>query len=300
MIQRHVEVVVISDVHLGTYGCHAKELCSYLKSIQPSILILNGDIIDGWAFSRRYFPSDHIRVLQRILKMMGNGTCVYYVTGNHDEMLRRFSRFKLGNFILDDKMIMMLDGKLHWFFHGDVFDVTMKNSKWIAKLGGKGYNLLILLNRAVNYFLEKTGKEKISLSKKVKNNVKQAVSFISNFEETATDIAIEKGYDFVVCGHIHQPTIKQFSNGKRQVTYLNSGDWIENLSVLEYHDEEWKLQYFKDLMTHEEESDPESDENINGIPDIYALYEDIVRHPGNGQWPLKPRRGDFATPPKSR
>lgn len=286
MAKRNVDVVVISDVHLGTYGCHAKELNRYLKSVQPANLILNGDIIDGWAFSRRYFPAEHIKVLQRILKMLSNGTTVYYLTGNHDEMLRRFSRFKVDNFILDDKLMMMLDGKLHWFFHGDVFDITMKNSKWIAKLGSKGYDLLILLNRAVNYFLEKTGREKISLSKKVKDSVKQAVSFISNFEETATDIAIENDFDYVICGHIHQPAIKQFSNEKGKVTYLNSGDWIENLTALEYHNGQWTLQYYKDLPQADTLSANEPEDSIQDIPKIQELYEDIVRFSGNRKRPF--------------
>ena len=281
MSKRKIEVAVISDIHLGTYGCHAKELNHYLKSIQPANLILNGDIIDGWAFSRRYFPAEHIKVLQRILKMISNGTAVYYLTGNHDDMLRRFSRIKLDNFILDDKLIMILDGKIHWFFHGDIFDVTMKHSKWIAKLGGKGYNLLILINRLVNYFLEKTGREKISLSKKVKDSVKRAVSFISNFEETATDIAIEKGFDYVICGHIHQPAMKSYSNEKGCATYLNSGDWIENLSALEYNRQEWKLQYYKDLLPEDSESETVSDDVIHNIPGINELYENIVRHTGN-------------------
>ncbi|MBP9882222.1 MAG: UDP-2,3-diacylglucosamine diphosphatase [Chitinophagales bacterium] len=294
MMKRKPEVVVISDIHLGTYGCHAKELNRYLKTIQPVNLVLNGDIIDGWAFSRRYFPAEHIKVMQRILKMMSNGTAVYYLTGNHDEMLRRFSRFKLGNFVLDDKLIMMLDGKVHWFFHGDVFDVTMKNSKWIAKLGSKGYNLLILINRFVNYMLEKTGREKISLSKRVKDSVKQAVSFISNFEETAMDIAIENGYDVVLCGHIHQPAHKFFTNEKGTVTYLNSGDWIENLSALEYNQGEWKLQFYKQLMPEETASEAETDEMIDGIPGINELYENIVRHPINGQWSPEPRDRNFA------
>lgn len=176
--------------------------------------------------------------------MAANGTKVHYLTGNHDEMLRKFSDFSMGNLHLSDKLVLTIQDKKAWFFHGDIFDVTMKHSKWLAKLGGKGYDLLIILNRAINYLLSKMGKEKISFSKKIKNSVKEAIKFISDFEQTATDLAIRSGYDYVVCGHIHQPAIKEYWNDEGSVVYLNSGDWVENLSSLEYHKGEWKLVFF--------------------------------------------------------
>jgi UDP-2,3-diacylglucosamine pyrophosphatase LpxH len=241
-LKREVDLVVISDVHLGTYGCHAEELLRYLKSIKPKTLILNGDIIDIWQFSKHYWPDAHMKVIKQIVSMMSKGVNVYYLTGNHDEMLRKFSDFRMGTFRLMDKIVLDLDGKKAWFFHGDVFDVTMQHSKWLAKLGGLGYDVLIVLNRAANYISEKIlGRGKISVSKKIKNSVKSAVSFISNFEKTASDIAIENKYHFVVCGHIHQPEIKKIETEKGMVTYLNSGDWVENLTSLEYHDKVWKL-----------------------------------------------------------
>jgi UDP-2,3-diacylglucosamine pyrophosphatase LpxH len=109
MSKRKVEVLIISDIHLGTYGCHAKELLTYLKSVDPDILVLNGDIIDIWNFSKSYFPKSHMHVLRQILKMAENGTKTYYITGNHDEALRKYSGTKLGNFILDDKLILDLE-----------------------------------------------------------------------------------------------------------------------------------------------------------------------------------------------
>lgn len=239
--KRPLDIVVISDVHLGIYGCHAKELAQYLDAIQPRILILNGDIIDIWQFSKRYFPKSHTKVIRRILKMMGKGTDVYYLTGNHDEALRKYAGFGLGNFLIDNKLILDVDGKKHWFFHGDVYDVTMKNSKWLAKLGGKGYDLLIILNRLVNHLLEKMGREKMSFSQKVKAGVKQAVKFISDFEQTVVEIAADKEIDVVCCGHIHQPVIRQEQVNGRTVTYLNSGDWVESLTALEYADGRWEL-----------------------------------------------------------
>ncbi len=240
-MKRKVEILVISDVHLGTYGCHAKELLHYLNSVKPKKIILNGDIIDIWQFRKRYFPKAHLLIIKKILSLAAKGTKVYYITGNHDEKLRRFSNTKMGNIQIVDKLLLNLDGKKAWFFHGDVFDASVQHAKWIAKLGGWGYDLLILFNRFINYLLEKAGREKYSLSKKIKNSVKSAVKFIDNFETTATDLAIENDFDYVICGHIHQPCIKKVATAKGSCQYLNSGDWIENLTALEYNNENWVL-----------------------------------------------------------
>lgn len=244
--KRNIDIVVISDIHLGTYGCHAKELLSYLKSINPQTLILNGDIIDIWQFSKRYWPKSHMKVIKYIFKLISEEKEVYYIPGNHDEMLRKFADFKLGSFSIKNKVVLELDGKKAWFFHGDVFDVTMQHSKWLAKLGAIGYDSLILINRGVNFISNFFGKGKISLSKKIKDSVKSAVKFINNFEETATNIAIENKFDFVICGHIHQPIIKEIENNKGKVMYLNSGDWIENLTALEYYNKQWNLYSYND------------------------------------------------------
>ena len=242
MNKRPVDVAVISDVHLGTYGCHANELLTYLKSISPQILVLNGDIIDGWQFSKRYFPVSHMSVIKEIFSLASKGTRVVYITGNHDEALRRYSDLSLGNFLLTDKFLLEIDGKTTWIFHGDVFDNTTKGSaKILAKLGGQGYDLLILLNRLVNFFSKMLGKEKVSLSKKVKNAVKKAVTYINNFETTVAELAIEQKYDNVICGHIHMPAKKKIETTAGSVMYLNSGDWIENLTALEYTDKEWTI-----------------------------------------------------------
>lgn len=240
-IKRKVEIAVISDVHLGTYGCHAKELLTYLHSIQPKKLILNGDIVDIWQFSKRYFPSDHLRVIKKIIDMAADGVEVTYITGNHDEMLRKFSKTNLGNISIVDKLTMDLDGKKAWFFHGDIFDVSIQNAKWLAKLGGYGYDWLILINRMVNWCLTNIGKEKYSLSKKIKNSVKRAVKYINDFEQVATELAIEQGYDYVICGHIHQPKMFIRENNLGKTMYLNSGDWVENFTALEYQFKRWKI-----------------------------------------------------------
>lgn len=252
MRKRLVETVVISDVHLGTFGCHAKELHEYLRSIKPKTLVLNGDIIDIWNFRKRYFPKSHMRILKRLMHMASKGTEVYYLTGNHDELLRKFAEYDLGNIHLRNKLVLEQDGKTAWIFHGDIFDASIQNARWIAKLGGWGYDLLILMNKAMNTLLEKMGREKYSLSKKIKNSVKKAVKFISDFEDTAAALAIDQGYDYVICGHIHQPQMRRVERKNGETLYLNSGDWVENCTALEYNKGEWTL-YQHDLSRRVEE-----------------------------------------------
>ena len=239
-------MLVLSDVHLGTYGCHAKELLHYLKSIKPKTVILNGDIIDIWQFSKHYWPKSHMKVVKHLMNWVSKGVKVYYITGNHDEMLRKFAGFKMSSFQIVNKVILDVgNNKKAWFFHGDVFDVTMQHSKWLAKLGAAGYDTLIIINRMANFISERIfRKGKLSLSKKIKNSVKSAVKFINNFEQTAADIAISNHYDYVVCGHIHQPEMREISNQSGKVMYLNSGDWIENLTALEYVNDKWEVYKF--------------------------------------------------------
>ncbi len=244
--RRDVDLVVLSDIHLGTYGCHAEELLRYLKTIKPKTLVLNGDIIDMWQFSKRYWPQSHMQIVKHITGQLAKGSRIIYLTGNHDEMLRKFAGFKIGSFQIHNKKLLSLNGKKAWIFHGDVFDVTMKHSKWLAKLGAVGYDTLILINTFVNFVLRLFGKDKISLSKKVKDSVKQAVKFINDFEKTAADIAISKGYDYVICGHIHHPENREVTTEKGTVTYLNSGDWVENLTALEYNGGFWKIYRYAD------------------------------------------------------
>ncbi|MFD1014675.1 UDP-2,3-diacylglucosamine diphosphatase [Winogradskyella rapida] len=240
-LKRKVEIAVISDVHLGTFGCQAKQLLTYLNSIAPKTLILNGDIIDIWQFKKRYFPKSHLKVIKKIMDFAANGVNVVYITGNHDEMLRKFADTEIGNISIVNKLVLDLNGKKAWFFHGDVFDMSIQNAKWLAKLGGWGYDLLIVMNGLVNWCLEKLGKERYSLSKKIKNGVKGAVKYINDFEEVASDLAIQNGYDYVICGHIHQPKMLIKENKYGQTTYLNSGDWVENFTALEYQFKRWKI-----------------------------------------------------------
>ena len=275
MTKREVDLVVISDVHLGTYGCHAKELLNYLKSIRPKTLILNGDIIDIWQFSKSYWPDSHMKVVRRIMKFLTEGTKVHYLTGNHDEMLRKFSDLQIGNFYLADKLIMNLGEKEAWFFHGDVFDVTMQHSKWLAKLGAIGYDTLILINSFVNWCLTIMKREKMSFSKRVKASFKNAVKFINDFEYTAAELAVDKGYTYVVCGHIHQPELKAIETEKGEVLYLNSGDWVENLTALEYHNGEWSIYKYNSMSFTNTDEDIESydAEDLSAKLDVHQILK---------------------------
>ena len=270
---RIVDVVVISDTHLGTYGCQAKELFTYLKSVAPKTLIINGDFIDIWQFSKSYFPKYHLKVIKKIIDLASKGTEVVYILGNHDEFLRRFADTSFGNIELTNKKIMTLDGKKAWFFHGDVFDASVQHSKWIAKLGGIGYDFLIRLNVLSNWFLTRIGREKFSFSKKIKNNVKKALKFIGDFENAATELAIENEFDYVICGHIHHPQIREVESKNGRCVYLNSGDWIENLTALEYHNKNWKI-YTYNKNDFKEELDFDHQDVV--LKNIDELIKEVV------------------------
>ena len=242
-MKRKLDIAVISDVHLGTRGCHAKELLNYLKSIKPDSLVLNGDIVDMWQFKKSYFPKEHTKVINRILKMSLSGTKVYYITGNHDDTLRKFGDVCMGDIRLCDSLILQIGGKRHWFFHGDVFDTSVIRFRWLAKLGGRSYDLLVRLNKTVNFILQLIGKEKVAFSKIIKMRVKEAVKFINDFEHQAIEAGRSKGFDVVVCGHVHTP--QQRTEGS--VLYLNSGDWVENLTALEHAFGEWTMHHYNEL-----------------------------------------------------
>jgi UDP-2,3-diacylglucosamine pyrophosphatase LpxH len=242
MQKRPVDVVVISDLHLGTYGSRASEVLNYLKSISPRMLVLNGDIIDVWQFSKRYFPAAHMAVIKEIFQLLSSGTRVIYITGNHDEMLRRYSDLELGHLQLVDKMVIEIDNKMTWIFHGDAFDNTTKGgAKFWARMGSNGYAVLLSFNRLINRCMKLAGKEKVSLSKRVMRKVNESIVRIDEFETLIAELAIEKKYDCVICGHIHQPQRRNIKTEKGSVTYLNSGDWVEHLTSLEYYNKEWHI-----------------------------------------------------------
>ncbi len=273
MKKRKIDVAVISDVHLGTFGCHADELLAYLSSIQPNILVLNGDIIDAWQYSDQYFPAAHLKVLKKIIGMASSGVEVYYITGSHDEMIRKFSATIMGSFKIVDKLVLELDGKKAWFFHGNVFDVSIRNAKWLIQFGSFGYDLLIRINRFAKWVFLKMGKERYSLSIKMKTNQESVLKHCNAFERAVVDLAIENGYNYAICGYTHHPKkeIREHKNG--QCTYLNSGDWVDSLTALEYSLKRWKIYRY----SHDKLSSFFADEDIKAM-DIHDLIAKITPH----------------------
>lgn len=259
MNKRRIDVLILSDIHLGTRGCEAKCLLNYLRSVEPGLLVLNGDIIDIWQFRRTYFPAAHWAVVKELMDIAARGTTVYYLPGNHDDSLRKIVPFKFGNIQLENKLLLELDGKRVWIFHGDIYDGSITHGRWVAKIAGRCYDSLVVFNRFINRIRKKLGLKPTHFSKKIKSGVKSAVQKVSNFETKAIEVAIDKGYDFVACGHIHRPQIKEVETEKGKVTYLNSGDWMENLTALEYSDGAWTIYSYEE----EDYSGAEFDDNLD-------------------------------------
>ncbi len=273
MKKRKIEVAVVSDVHLGTHGCHAEELLAYLSSIKPGTLILNGDILDIGKLTKGYFPLSHFKVVKKVLNLASGGTRVYYLPGNHDQMLRKFNGTTMGNFSIHNKLVLDLDGKKAWFFHGDVFDLSVRHSRWLASLGSFGYALLLQLNRCYNRLLQKAGRDTYSLAKRIKNSPHKGARYRRNFERTTSELAIEGGYHYVVCGHIHHPKKLRYENRNGECTYLNSGDWDTHLTALEYAFKRWKVyHYHRDKLSpffaDEELKEMDMNELIANIIDL--------------------------------
>ncbi len=248
MSKRHVEVVVISDVHLGTAACRAAELNTYLKSIEPGMVVLNGDIVDLWDFRKGFWPEAHTKVVRRILKFAAQGVPVHYITGNHDGALRRYSALSLGAVNLVDRLELTIDGRKHWFLHGDAFDLALGTGRMIGWAGTIGYDALVALGVGVNRLRAFLGLRNISLADACKRRVPAARRHIARYEECCIRAARARECDVVVTGHIHIPAARTVTADGREVTYLNSGDWVESLSALEYADGAWKVVTWSDLL----------------------------------------------------
>ena len=240
-----------------------------------------------------YFPKEHMQVIQRILKMAAKGTKVYYITGNHDDALRRYSDFSSGNVHLRDKLLLKLRDKTYWIFHGDIFDVFIQYSPFVAKLGGKGYDWLIWLNRVINKARFAMGLPRMSFAKRVKSSVKEAIKFISDFEDTAIQLAAEQQYDYVICGHIHRAQMRSEEVKGRKVTYLNSGDWVESLTALEYKWGQWSIYEYEEsdyqyvnprLKVKTKKSGLEEDDEEIALGNISSqeIFQQIVQRPAGG------------------
>jgi UDP-2,3-diacylglucosamine pyrophosphatase LpxH len=272
--KRNVELVVLSDIHLGTSGCQAIELLKYLKSIKPKTLILNGDIIDIWQFKKKFFPKTHLKVIKHLIGLASDRCTVYYITGNHDEMFRKFSGMKIGKLRILNDLKLKLDGKRVWFFHGDIFDVVMQYSKWLSKLGAIGYDSLIWMNTKVNWLGRRLNFEPVSFSKRIKESVKGAVKYINAFEDSAAIVAARKGIDSIVCGHIHHPEMRPIKVGDQTVNYLNSGDWIENLTSLEYNLGQWKIFNYKRDFVEQPDVVPDFEKMVD--TEVKVLFKNML------------------------
>lgn len=275
-MKKFLDVCVLSDIHLGTYGCRAEELLAYLHQIEPVRLILNGDIIDAWQFRKKYFPSTHWEIIERILQLANKGTIVYYLTGNHDSMLRRFHTLDLGNIRLRHQLELRIQNKTYWFFHGDIFDASVFISPVLASLGGKGYDWLIRLNTWINNWRVYFGLPRVSFAHRVKRSVKHALRFISDFEKQAVRKAIRKGVDAVVCGHIHQPCIKKMELDEGTVIYMNSGDWLENMTALELVGGQWNL------YQHDEQRDTSLEQYLHDLEEDQYVFRPSKRKKEKG------------------
>ncbi|MDP4918960.1 MAG: UDP-2,3-diacylglucosamine diphosphatase [Burkholderiaceae bacterium] len=240
---RHYRAIWISDIHLGTSGCKAEFLLDFLRVNESDQLYLVGDIVDGWQLKRGwYWKQSHNDVVQKVLRKARKGTKVTYIVGNHDEVLREFLGLRFGEILIENEAVHELrDGRRLWVTHGDLFDGVIQYAKWLAYLGDTAYTVALKVNDHFNYLRHKMGMSYWSLSQYLKHRVKNAVSFITAFEEALTTEARRRGYDGVVCGHIHRPEIREIDG----TLYCNDGDWVESLSALvETHEGELKLVYW--------------------------------------------------------
>ncbi len=268
-MKTHFKTIVISDVHLGTSGSKAKELSNFLKQFSCDKLILNGDIIDGWQL-KKYgsWKRKHTRFFKTVLKMIeDHDTKVIYLRGNHDDFLDQVLPLKVGNFSIQRDYVLKWKDQKYYVTHGDVFDSITTKLKWVAKLGDLGYTFLLWFNKIYNQYRTRRGLPYYSLSQVIKQKVKSAVSYVSDFEVQLAELAKIKECDGIICGHIHQPTIKSLGG----IAYLNSGDWVESLSALVQDEHgEWSLMYY-----HETVSAPAADAN-DELPEEDEMPEDLV------------------------
>lgn len=269
---RKIDIAVISDLHLATYASKAKTLLVYLKSISPDILVLNGDIIDSWRFSKNYFPKSHLKVIRQLLKMVERGVRVVYITGNHDDVFRKFNNVRLGNFSIVNQLELNVVGKRTWIFHGDVFDHIIHHSPWLAKLGAAAYGFFTIFNKVINFFLKFLGGKEMILYKSMSDRIARHGKVLTNFEKAIANAAASKNMDVVICGHTHIPVDKQINTDKGTVRYINCGDWVEHFSAAECKDGQWSIVYTPDEVV--ETSESPDDELF--IPDKKQVYKSII------------------------
>jgi len=254
LAKNHYKTIVISDVHLGTAASKAKELVRFLKTNTCETLIMNGDIIDGWRLKKNWkWKKKHTRFFKTLIKMIEkHNTQVIYLRGNHDDFLDYMMPLTFGKLSVVKDYIYISNGKKYYVTHGDVFDSITSNLRWLAKIGDVGYTFLLWINKIYNAQRIKRGLPYYSLSQKIKQKVKKAVSYISDFEKELVDLARSKKCNGIICGHIHHPSIAKYGD----IEYLNSGDWVESMSALaEDTHGNWKIVYYTELAADERDED---------------------------------------------
>lgn len=270
-MKRNLDILVISDLHLGTYGSEADEVLAYLDTINADKIVINGDFVDIMLFNKRFWPSSHMKVIKYFLDLISQGKEIYYVTGNHDELMRKFLNFKIQNFKIVNQIVLETAKGKVWIFHGDVFDFSIQ-TQWLTKLAGFLYDYMIIFNSWINKkIMRPLGRKRLNFSKTIKSNVKTAVQYFANFEMKAAEVAQKNGYKYVVCGHIHTPKIESFNINGEEVIYMNSGDWLESLSSLEYADNKWSIYMHKRT---EQEYKGDNDSRIEMTNK--ELYKDLI------------------------
>lgn len=266
----HYRAIWISDVHLGTSGCQANYLLDFLKHNEADKFYLVGDIIDGWKLKRSfYWPQSHNDVVQKLLRKARKGAEVIYIPGNHDEAARQYFGMSFGDIQVQEEVIhTTLDGRKLWVTHGDLFDGVMQYAKWLAYVGDSMYSVILYINRYFNMLRVKMGLQYWSLSQYLKQQVKNAVSYIADFEHIMAREARLRDCDGVVCGHIHKAEIREIDG----LLYCNDGDWVESLSALvETTEGELKIIYWTHIK-----GDPVVATEITYQPAVQVLIKEAI------------------------
>ena len=270
-MKRNLDILVISDLHLGTYGSEADEVLAYLKTVEAKKIVINGDFVDIMLFNKKFWPNSHMKVVKHILDLISQGKEIHYVVGNHDELLRKFLNYKIKNFQIVNQVVLDTEEGKVWLFHGDVFDFSIQTA-WITKLASFLYDYMIMFNSWLNKNeMKPMGRKRLNFSKTIKAIVKTGIQYFSNFERVAAETAHKNGYKYVVCGHIHSPKIESFNVNGEQVIYMNSGDWLESLSSLEYVDNKWSI-----YMHTRSEDEFKKEEGARIEMTNKELYKDLI------------------------
>ena len=241
MKKRRLEIVVLSDIHLGSYTCHADELLNYLSSIDPKKLILNGDILDTRAMGNNYFPPAQLKIIREIFSMAAKGTEVFYITGNHDDAFLKFDPSYVGYIKITNRLSIKLNGKNTLFFNGDIFDYSLRYSHWLLSFGSIGFNLAVEFAEMQSKVLGRFGRKNEPAKENEEKDRQCDPAQTSLFEKSVVKMAIDQHYDHVVCGHSHSPKKEIIETERGDCLYLNSGDWVENMTAFEYSFKRWKL-----------------------------------------------------------